>query len=297
MKFARAPNETLDHCCYHRSLAAFAQVSKGSVGVILFSQNQITMAADSREIPVLGGPRRVGSFSLVGPITPNDRRCKITALDDQLVFVSVGMTGYVGDRLVRAWTNADEIRLVYGEIFETYHTSAGHTKEISRKWGIAVANHFQMASIFNPRVFDQARQSASLAGEITQAYIGGRLESGNLLLFKVRIMTGSSILGVHGTAPESIAFGDLHVIGDTDAINSPKYFTPVPGGFHIPDWSFNGDEIALAEKLADLTIKYHDSRTTHLSFISNLHGPIDSLQFYRSQGHCWFHRKENCPAN
>jgi hypothetical protein len=58
------------------SCPAVAQVRHGSVGVVYFAKDAISIAADSRE-------------SFVNPtIPPEDTGCKVAAFRDQVVFVS-----------------------------------------------------------------------------------------------------------------------------------------------------------------------------------------------------------------
>jgi hypothetical protein len=109
---------------------ASAQVSSGTIVVLNISEDQVTVAADSR-----GLDRDTG--------IANDSECKIATLGHKLVFTGVGNVRRISPSIsdpVKSWNNME----IAKDIFSRYAALQGGTRvrTISTAWGNAVADNW-----------------------------------------------------------------------------------------------------------------------------------------------------------
>src|SRR5579863_6644774 len=96
---------------------AVAQVQYGTVGVVHFTQEKISVAADSR-VTIKG--RTPGQ---------DDTACKVLTLGGNLIFLSAGAGGYQSHNfMVPSWMNTEEARRAYDQV------PSGSVREIAREW-------------------------------------------------------------------------------------------------------------------------------------------------------------------
>ena len=101
------------------------------------------MAADSRTIRS-------------GPVaTPTDDACKITSLDEKVVFVSANIVRFQGGPRVAGWDNEGIIRAAYSKVSAANPVVRGQLPELAKEWSEAVAARFNAVASQEPGVFRQ----------------------------------------------------------------------------------------------------------------------------------------------
>ena len=146
-------------------LQAGAQVHYGTVGVVHFTQDKMSVAADSRGH--LAGPGR----------PPDDTVCKIAALGGNVLFVSAGVFEYNSRTPgVPSWRNTTAAGIAYEKVKATYSTTRAHSSDIATEWARVVTENLNVWARILPSDF--ARTASIAEGCLVVALIGGQGRTG-----------------------------------------------------------------------------------------------------------------------
>ena len=257
---------------------AWPQVETGSVLYVDFSQDEVTIAADSRmTVPTTGGH--------------DDTECKISAFGDKFVFAMAGAVKFSGDNGWDAHVIAR--RIWQSEIAE--NDAAKLVISVSDKWVAEMENIYR-----KPDVIRQLRKHVSDSGVIANATFAASDKSGNLIARAVNIWFDLPLFDSKGTISvshegeylavgKSIGAGLDEIIDEFQERSSTRareyiqWFAPQLSGM-----SPSQRHAAIASKFIELSILLHP-RNAELGF------PIDILQLVRTTGVRWVLRKPNCP--
>jgi len=275
---------------------ALAQVSHGTIGVMYYSQDKIIMAADSRVLVIRD--------SIGKRVPPDDTACKITALDNQIVFIAANITSHQEARIspVEPWTAIGDIREVYKALSVTgqKRTWVG---AVANKWGEVESKRLLTLYEFEPSlVIDSVRN-----GVLTVAFIGGIDVPGYLIAFQVEV-------GFDKTKTPPIQYqvspvwcasriGPYCGIGNPDVVEEYRNLRSQKAVMEMFSWlsgkafskTFGPEDIDIikAIRLVDLTIGRHKEIADDKS-VADVGGKIDALELTRDGKVRWFARKENC---
>ena len=264
---------------------ASSQVEHGTVGVVHFTKEHISVAADSR-----------GIFKGSG-LPPDDTICKIAALGGNVVFVSAGVLRYPGySALVPSWDNVAEARSAYNRIRSTYSTVRGHVGEMAQEWTRVISADFDAMALWQPNVF---REAINDVGGLTDAMIAGQDATGNLVLYGMRIIAGTTTdRGVQGTSVQAYCpHHDFCAIGQPEIVIEFADLTSKRATDEATSWSPRDDlspgdaeyDMLWTMRMAELTIMYHQG--------NDVGGKIDGVQLNRDGTVHWQERKDICPDN
>ncbi len=276
-------------CLLVSAYPAISQVQHGSVGVVHFTKDEISVAADSRGIQK-GRPGH--------PDIENNSVCKVAAFGDDLVFVTAGSVGYPDQSGIEGWDNIKEARTAYQKIVAKYSGLKGHIEDVAGEWARSVTSHFNQLGRQKPEEF---RAAVMKEGNLTVAYFGGKDRSGSLVLLSVNIIPeapsflSSKPEGGLITCPSD----NFCAIGLTEIAVEFAEAKSDRAEKEKRDWRPNGEsgptnfEYAMFRtiRMVELTIKYWTG--------NEVGGPIDAVQF-RLPGakHVYWHdRKPHCPEN
>jgi hypothetical protein len=263
---------------------AAPQIKHGTVGVIYFTQQKISAAADSRGIIDQNTP-------------PDDAVCKLAALGGDVVFVSAGAIRNTSqDPLLPSWDNLVEARSAYESVVTRYSRSRGHVREIADEWNKRITANFNVLAQRNASAFAGA---ADPVGGLTYAMLAGRDATGNLILFGVTI---STVLPVQ---PESRANGivvqaacphhGFCAIGVTEIVTEFADQTSERARKEAITWKppktsrTTERDLLRTIRMVELTIDHHSG--------NDVGGPIDSVQLDRHGPARWHQLKPNCTEN
>lgn len=263
---------------------AFAQVQPhGTIVVTYFSDDQIAMAADSR-----------GSFNNYF-LPPNDKQCKLAALGEQIIFASVGTTGWETtprDVFTHRFENTEEAVKAFR--FSVKDGERDILNRTARAWKEHLASEWKWLAIFNPAdVFEAAKRGN---GKIAQGLFAGRTEDGKLALIEVNIALDMrrwmlfASDGYRGCPRHICATGQPDI-----AIEYRDELTP-RARTENQRWAkerslISSEDIPSAEavRLVRLTIEQSES--------VEVGGEIDVITLTKDGSIRWGNHKENCPEN
>lgn len=259
---------------------ATAQIQHGTVGVVYFTQDKISVAADSRGIIDQNTP-------------PDDTVCKLAAFGGDVIFVSAGsIRNSSQSPLVPSWDNLAEARSAYNRVVFQYSTSRGHVREIAEDWNISISSNFDTMARYAPDSFAGA---VDPAGNLTSAMIGGLDDKGNLVLFGVTIsaVTASPASRAVGLAVQAdcphrrfCAIGAPEIVTEFADEASERSKTEAKE-WKPPNGSMPRDyDMLRTIRMADLTVLHHVGK--------DVGGPIDAAQLDRDGSIHWYARKKNC---
>jgi len=257
---------------------AQAQTKSGTVIILGFSQQKVVVAADSRESTMSGDYR--------------DDACKITALEQKLIFVATGK-GKAGE-----WSSATEARaavralVTFSQDFKPELVDA-----IAGKWGDAAGQ--QIISRLGPeKVKDnQVLISGIFVGanamgviHISQQTLRAKVSRGHVSFSKLPIVHGEPTSVMHFTA-----IGEADIYNEYQAgISARANKWKAGSSAYLKSSGIADVEAAFAIMLVDLTGKYGKDRVPHHPDVALVGGPTDAIAL-TSKGAEWIHRKKDCP--
>jgi len=256
------------------SVGANAQLVTGSIAVLQSAGDYIVISADSK------------SFSQQGV---SYHRCKVVALDDQLVYAATGYTSRgdtKGVRSPRAWDASEIVKQEYRSLLKTPRHE--HYRKLAEIYGT------RLAARLNDPV--KAHPEEGWPMLLAAAVFAGFDEKQQRVVIEVKVERKSDI-GVSevGFSTKIFPAGDAVfalVIGETDVAQE----FAAGRTFRSQSWR-NGLEVEVAglgmkerlvagaEKIVQLTAKYQPSLVG---------GPMDTVLVSRNMGVKWIRRKTEC---
>ena len=250
-----------------------AQVVDGSIAVLQAGGDYLAIAADSK------------SFSRKGVSL---HRCKIVALDDQLVYAGTGYTSYAGVR--GAWDAND--------IARRHHRLLSKTPRGELIRNLADAYGASLTAKLDPDV--RGHPEEGWPWLLTAALFAGFDENRQRVVIEVVVHQKQGDGGARGVeySTKSFPAGDAtfaEVIGET--ATAQEFAAGRTGraqawrnGLNLEVTGFGLKErlVAGAETVVDLTAKYQPDLVG---------GSIDTLLVSRGAGVKWIHRKPECVSS
>jgi hypothetical protein len=263
--------------------AAHAQIRRGSVGVVYYTDEKIVMAADSR-----------GTYANAD-LPADDTVCKIAAPHEAILSVYAGASDYQSAKpfdLAPSWSANDEIHEAYDAASLRYSKKRDRLEATASEWARSMISQFEIINLGHPFVVAEvARKQNGLLGE---AMFGGVDDDGKLLLLMSMITVDPNIIAALPKAeidviacPNSfcsVGRGEIKKefvnLESERAKQEAKNWIP-PKGSKPEDL-----DILRTMRLVELTIQYHDD---------DVGGPIDAVQMDKYGAVRWFARKPDCP--
>jgi hypothetical protein len=268
---------------------ATPRIETGTVIYVHISQDDVTIAADSRRI-------------LVGTEQHSDESCKISAFGDKFIFTAAGMTSYQSDKH-EGW----DAHTIARELWRKQSNSESNAINLVNN----VAEQFviQMESIYRSPEFIAAAKINQSGGDpvLISALFAATDKSGALAIRALNIdyddklfSSSGEVRLVHdfttlqaekGGEEKFIGMGHDEVIGEFISMKSTRsrefmaWFLP-----QLTAVSPGQRRTALASKYIELSILLHP-KSDQVGF------PIDVLQLERTTGVRWISVKPNCPKD
>jgi hypothetical protein len=271
------------------SRLAYAQSGHGTIVVLDFAKDKMSIAADSR-ITFDNRP-------------PDDSFCKIEVFRHRIVFVQMGSIGYVrgSNDPFPGWYNAPLARRAVREMGDPDKDPDVEIKDVSSIWARSLALYWNGAYQTNPDVV--IRTAKPGAGIITGA-VFAEARDGAIHWRAVGVGLNPTV-----DPPTVQAFsGEMHdcwPCGNVEKVCAmarpvvPAEFcaqTTARAKDEIEHWNPSPDleskvsrETLHAVRLVDLTVAFDP--------IGNLGGEIDALELHNDGTIDWVFRKPNCPEN
>ncbi len=254
----------------------------GSVLIVLYSRDEIVMAADSRVVNEQTGQYR-------------DDYCKIITPGDEFIYGATGITETAG-----AFDAAGLIRRLFRE--EGRLREDGFVQGIATKWANAMEQN--LARLPSSRLRQSAGEGQG-AGALNCAMFAGVEPSGRLALARARLF----YRGVSGDGNSRVA-AEITLIsldkpginiagcGDVDVLESIVPPRTAWAKSEVERWQhFTGDAKAeIAIRLAQFTIDRERPRRFGFQEIVPVGGEIDAAEIAPKRPVKWIQRKANCPA-
>jgi hypothetical protein len=254
----------------------------GSVVIVLYSRDEIVMAADSRVVNEQTGQYR-------------DDYCKIITPGDEFIYGATGITETAG-----AFNAAGLIRRLFRE--EGRHREDGFVQGMARKWTHAMEQN--LAKLPSNRLRQSAGEGRG-AGALNCAMFVGVETSGELALARARLFyRGVSAGGIPRVAAEITPIPldkpgiNIAGCGDVDVLESIVPPRTAWAKSEVERWQhFTGDaKASIAIRLVQLTIDHERPRRFGFQEIVPVGGEIDAAEIVRERPVKWIQRKANCPA-
>jgi hypothetical protein len=271
-------------CFFAVSVNAVAQFKSGTVILVGYSKNKIIMTADSRA----GDEGKA----------PTDDACKITALNNKLLFSA---TGRIFDKTngIVGWNAPEQAKQAFEQISNQMPVPGdGFTRYVAQLWAQLVsqniASHIraeEYATLRPHRLYlDGIFAGIGPTGNIQTGYVivGSDVPSG----------PGSRRMGYTGVREMSLSDTvDYFVLGHTKTLN--EFINATTGRAKAEKavtlkqsrtWPFLDADARMAIRLTELIIKYADHP-------EQVHGPVDAVEVDKGGTMRWIQRKANCPQN
>jgi len=115
---------------------AWPQTQTGSIAVFILSENEITVAADSRSVNSVTGIH-------------DDTSCKIRAFGDKFFFVMAGPGGHKADAAGPRWSANGDAREAWRMAIRLGMVSSAQrlTDEVAEQWARSMESHFMKPTI------------------------------------------------------------------------------------------------------------------------------------------------------
>lgn len=258
---------------------ALAQIEKGSVGVIYYTNDKLIMAADSR--------------SITRGREANDTKCKLAALGKNIVFINSGMLSY--DASGTVLPGLDTIEEAHAA-YQRSLTNPGPDllDQVVAEWTASVWGRITPLYIHDPQLVLRGAEN-----DILTIAMFGESRSDLLRLFLVRIT-------VDPNRPPLQAIGidrrqltpstAVRAIGKADVVSAYLDRSNPRTRQEDQQWASDSQQLGPENRdimrivrLVDLTIAYDGSGTVG--------GPVDALELGRGGEVRWVQRKPNCPAD
>lgn len=260
--------------------AAFAQTKKGTIGVVSFTKDKIAAAIDSH------------AMADIGP--PSNSECKITAFDDEVIFLVSGVA--VRTKGTSTWSAMQEAKNAHQIISGQPIPNDGKAAQMAATWGALMLERFLAWNKEDP--VDVVRHVQDRA--LTRAYFAGRNSKKALVLWEVIITydpkkTNPLDRFVH----EITCARGICAIGRVEVVFELVYADSESAHAEAAEWekvaaqfSVENRPIQRVIRLVELTI----SRRKAAGF-DDVGGPIDAVELLRDGGVKWYARKCNCADN
>jgi hypothetical protein len=262
------------------AVSAPAQVTRGTVGVIYYTNTEIIMAADSRSTDMYDD-------------TLKDE-CKIAALGRNMIFVSTGVSGYdSGDPRFQGanWRSAGEAH----RIFDRLSAGGSHRPtvvEVAGEWSRAMVRN---ETLLYGRLGDELLEAAS-DGILTQAMFGGAADDGSLTLISVNIMIqpddSPAIRAEIGMELPPDSWG---VIGEGAIFTEFFQGASERAKKEAAQWEEDSADMSMEDQILFRMIRYIDL-TIAYDQSGAVGGPIDAVQLEQGKEIRWRQRKAACPT-
>lgn len=277
------------------ALPAFAQINLGTVVVIGMSKDKVIIAADSR------GTNGDGSH--------DDNQCKITALNDKIIFAAAGLVSdqspivpevFRFDARAAAQKTVDDLRKnpEFANNVRT-HTPLTYADVISQMWQwefsarLASASQIQMDAWLKGS--GNRTDSIDFIGAFAAADPGdGSLSVGIAVAECRKRATGQRCIPVFTKRPYQLSDKmEFAVFGVTDVgveMLTGKTERAIQQGREWDRIAHENPDIAdilKAVRIVDLTIAYSADNVL-------VGGAIDAVELNRGKGVMWHYRKPNC---
>jgi hypothetical protein len=259
---------------------ASAQIQHGTIALILFDDDKIIMAADSR-----------GNS---GGANPNNRddECKIAVFEDKVIYVSAGFVAFKSNvPQGPSWTNMDEARKAYSTVLERFGSIQGHTSDTAEEFADRLGQNFSLIAA------DRDLRALALREEVlTEAFFAGVSATGSLEMARAKIVADPHHPGRLRRDVEMV----IRCITDRICVSGQKELgmefaqrDTERAKAEAKTWTTIGDatspqdyDIVRTIQLAQ-TIARYDTEGT-------IGGPIDAVQLNRDGTIRWYRRKQNC---
>ena len=254
----------------------------GSVVIVLYSHDEIVMAADSRVVNEQTGQYR-GDY------------CKIVTPGAGFIYGATGITETAG-----AFDAAGLVRRLFRE--EGRNSEEGFIQGIAMKWANAMEQN--LARLPANRLRQSAGEGRG-AGALNCAMFAGVEPSGELALARARLFyRGVSGGGIPRVAAEITPIPldkpgiNIAGCGDVDVLKSIVPPRTAWAKSEVERWQrFTGDAKAkIAIRLVQLTIDRERPRQFGSQEIVPVGGQIDAAEIVPERPVRWIQRKANCPA-
>jgi hypothetical protein len=258
--------------------SAMAQLPSGTIVVVIYQHDRVTVAADSK----LGGAGDVGTY------------CKISAFGDKFIFAAANHVALPQKNGGFRWA-ADDARDIWRHGMDGF-TGEHITDAIAANWGALEAQGWQDYLIrpFNIPARVPVAELEENGGMVIGLFAG--FENGKPRIIREMVTYDQPLRGIDGFVP---AVAWFHVVGEPPA---GGYTVTSIGRSEIVEHMQRGEiekariedpfnwQIKAAERLVKLTIDLHPRH-------DQLGGPIDIIQWNGYTGSTnWIRRKPECPS-
>jgi hypothetical protein len=260
---------------------ARSQIKSGTVLFFDFSQDQITLAADSRGVNNIGGHV--------------DTDCKISALGSKFVF---GMAGYVsrdsGDEN-KTWNAHRIARDIWRRDSERFPNDT-LLPHVAEDWVQTMELVYK-----DPKIIGYARSRPSSDPVLANALFVAVDDSGRLraelvdIAFDLRLFDSSGEVQLEHDITE-MHVGEQVMGGFTDTAAEFSRQTTDRAKAYMAWFQKRIAGLPIGEQRAEITSKYVELSILLDSNSDQLGFPVDVLQVDNTGVH-WIWRKPNCPAN
>lgn len=261
--------------------AAFAQTEKGTIGVVYFTQDQISAAIDSRII------------SEDSP--PLDTECKLITFNNEIVFLSSGVTHHAHPGFY--WDTREEAKRAYSTIATQPTIEDGRAAQMAAFWASSSLDSFIRWNQEEP----VSLQRNITYGALVAAFFGGFDGSGRLVLWEARIIYDARYPNPIDRHVKKIleckrnicALGRAELVAEliygdsesarTEALEWEKIASLIPQ---------KDRPIQIVVRLVELTIKKRNA-----TGLNDVGGPIDAVELRKDASIHWYASKVNCKQN
>jgi hypothetical protein len=269
---------------------AHAQVNSGTLIVIGYSQNQVVIAADSRQA------EPDGLYS--------DDGCKIAALSDNLLFVSAGSAKRTPDGTIMQWDATREARTSYKDSSRLDMMSGYFSTMMDLyafKWVSMMAREI--------RDYSSPQEIAALTDHrliVQGSFIG--LDDGKLPYVSQSNIVANVIPGKPTTIssipvpthpPKNLRFAAIGMSGvfleyeAGKSARSRQWASELAQRLKsVPATDHN---VTKAIFLVELSIRYGTDMVAQTTHVTALGGPVDAVELRAGGKVKWIQRKANCP--
>jgi hypothetical protein len=254
---------------------AWPQTETGTVVVFVLSENEITVAAESRAVQSDTGK-------------PDDTSCKIRAFGDQFFFSMAGPSGHKQDAAGPGWSAYRDARSAWRKAGKLGMVSSaqGLTNDVAERWAV-----FMEGRLNERKVIKEIRHTL-WGNTVASGLFGGTNRAGEIAVTRTDIFVDLPLFDRKGIVKlwhdkverqklrdgGALGLGEIaaeYVQRTTETTRQNRNLSP-------------GEQDAeIARKLVELSITMHPRREM-------LGGKIDELRLDRGKGITWLKLKQNC---
>ena len=251
-------------CGYHAS----AQMKSGTLIVMHFTQDKFILAADSRQIPFRNGP-------------PDDSKCKIATIGNQLVFASSAIDTLGSDGPVPVWLNLEAAKEAVRTSKEGVDSKA-RLVAIADRWSKIVTDRWRRMYTEDPKNVIAAAEHGN--GLLVDGFFVTESDGEFPYTLRAVVVRNGEIVSYPG---EPQCTDDYCGIGEIEIATEFTLAKTQRSKKEQSRWTADKrGEVWKTIRLVKLTERY-DKRVG---------GPVDAIEFDKEGIH-WAARKKNCPEN